>query len=228
MRYAALLIAVLCLGAAAPGRTGSPDLRFVTDRNVFGVQPLKASPLDDSQVENIWALERDSNCIWYVDTLSEADTVRFAYRFAGDKWLSVTTPFAHTPYFKNYRFVDLDDDGIPELLVQDDILYQTWPRGHNIHAATVIFRLGAHPAIIFRCITGCDVLNLGRTPEYEDGLDMSVERTVEPGKGGLLIGRTDLSRLQKSELKAYRKFCAITSIAPGYYKLVNGRFRLQR
>ncbi len=197
-----------------------------TKSSCFDVMPLRFTIVNGDSLMGMmpYVAIRDSNFICYTDTLDNSDTVWFAcIQGRGNSWMVFATPFSNPPTPGFYRFTDMDRDGQPELFVESYISYTTWPRGHSINNASVVFRIGSSPAIIFNCTNSCDVINLGGL--YNDHpMDLAVGREINIDSNGISVGKLNISGLDKEEKDSYRKFCRLSVIESGRYRLVGGQF----
>lgn len=230
LRLSLLSITGICLIATAYCQRASSSISNAAWRNCFDTISLSSVALTQAQVDSLWIQEQDSanSVIWYKDSVSNLDTVRVAYKSASGVWISFPTPFTHTPY-NSYKAMDIDGDGTKELMAEGYVSYQTWPRGSSANTATIIFRLGSIPAIIFQCTTGCFVSNLGsRARNYDDAVDVNVNREVNIIPGIITVGALDIPALAKRDKRVYKRFCRLNSIPAGIYTLKQGTFRLTR
>jgi hypothetical protein len=217
MRYLFILLSLFSLRAAGQAGSTAPP-----PASPFEVRELNTTPFHERELG--YTFIRDTNIICYQDTLSNSDTVRIAYRTASGRWLSFPTPFARQFLRTHLQFVDLDNDKQPELIVNGDASFQTWPRGDAANYLTVIFKLDRVAKIVFQCTSGCWVSNFGGRYK-ENPIDFGIGRYISTDSTGLLVGPLKLSELkQPNEKNAFKEFCRLTEIKSGIYKFENGQF----
>lgn len=190
----------------------------------FETKQLNYTQLYNNQIQEILAYAniKDTNFVCYQDTLLNSDTARIAYKInTNNHWISFPTSFKNPAL--EYRMVDIDNNGQPEIVIEGNIIGEKWPRGESINNATFIFQIDSIPTQIFKICNSCSVSNLGG--KYADQpIDFSIKREIIIKTGWFEITELNTKTLSVDDNDTFRKFCYLTDIQSGLYKLSNGRF----
>jgi hypothetical protein len=193
-------------------------------QSCFETKLMNVKKLNNDQIKQIrsYLANKDSVFICYQDTLDNSDTVRIAFKLKKhNQWISFPTQFRNSSI--DYQLIDFDKDGQPELIINGDVVYETWPRGQNSNKAIVIFRMDSIPVQIFKLTCSCSTYNLGG--KYQDHpVDFTIKREIIISNDVLTIGKLKPNTLDKDDKITYTKFCHLTDVDPGTFKLVNGKF----
>jgi hypothetical protein len=121
------------------------------------------------------------------------------------------------------ELIDIDNDGMPELVASGTIKKEIWPRGESTNAAVMIFEIKSVPTQILNFCNSCNVSNLGGQSQ-DQPVDFSTKWELKISRGNIIIQKPLGKKLCKDDKETYKKFCHLSPVKSGTYKLQNGRF----
>ena len=202
------------------------------DSDPFEVRQLTFSILDSNQIKSLLKNKRiqsskrySKNIICYQDSFSpnSEEQVYIAYNLKNkNHWISFPVPFHDITY--DYRLINFDNKGQPELVTSGIIQYDGWPRGYRYNGAIMIFNLDSIPTQIFKLFNGCIETNIGGPPTDEGAYEVEIERKVKIKDRNLHIESITYDTTNENNKYVFKEFCHFTDIQPGTYKLLKGKF----
>ena len=221
-----LILTFLILTGFGHAQSDNDSLNnFFDDNNPFEIRQINFTILDSNKikkvVKNINILK--TNIICYRGSFWE-DTIIIAYSFKDkNKWVSFNTPFHDITY--DYKLINIDKKGQPEIVVNGTIIYDDWPYGERRNDAILIYQIDSIPTQILKLFYRCSEFNVGdRNNKGEGASDYASERKVKI-ENGVLIVEKYVPNILDSNGQTLMDDCHITSIEEGTYKLINGQFK---
>jgi hypothetical protein len=206
--------------------TAQQDSASFHDGQPFGAKPLEYRWADSSVLVNSTTAHlknvRVKNVLCIRDT-GYNPTLRIAYKVPGkEQWIVFATPFINET--NDFRWVNIDNSGQPELVVKGDMAYEAWPYGERRVTAMIIYRIDSVPVQIFYACLGCSEFHVGDHRTGDGKYNFTLDRKIEVKQGSLIISKLLIGKMNETEQDIFERWCHFTKLDPGVYILVKGKF----